>query len=56
MPVVNDKQLRVTVSVGVSSNQAHHKIIDIQRDADHAMYHAKQQGRNRVSCLDSVLA
>lgn len=44
--------LRVTASVGASARMRHHKsIADIQRDADHAMYHAKKEGRNRVSCL-----
>ncbi len=44
--------LRVTASVGVSARMRHHKsIADIQRDADHAMYHAKKEGRNRVSFL-----
>lgn len=28
------------------------EISDIQRDADHAMYHAKMEGRNRVSTLN----
>jgi predicted signal transduction protein with EAL and GGDEF domain len=31
----------------------HHKsIADLQRDADHAMYHAKKMGRNRICLLD----
>ncbi len=52
MPVINGAPLRVTASIGVASNQPRHKAIaDIQRDADQAMYHAKQQGRNRVSSL-----
>lgn len=53
MPVIDGKPLKVTASIGVASNLPHHhSISDIQRDADHAMYHAKKEGRNRVSCLD----
>ena len=55
MPIVNGGPIRVTASIGVASNRDRHKsIADIQRDADHAMYHAKQQGRNRVSCIDTL--
>lgn len=53
LPPVHGKGLRITASIGVASNQDHHKAIaDILRDADHAMYHAKSAGRNRVSSLD----
>lgn len=53
LPNINSKPLKVTVSIGVASNLKHHKSIsDIQRDADHAMYHAKMEGRNRVSTLN----
>ena len=46
-------KIHVTASIGVSSKLTHHKsIADIQRDADHAMYHAKKDGRNRVAFLN----
>lgn len=52
MPVVNGNSHRITVSIGAASRMKHHKSIsDIQRDADHAMYHAKMNGRNIVSAL-----
>ena len=53
LPIINGSPLKVTASIGVASKMAHHaSISDIQRDADHAMYHAKKEGRNRVSCLE----
>lgn len=53
MPSFSGGVLSITVSIGVATSLKHHKsIADIQRDADHAMYHAKKDGRNRVSCLN----
>lgn len=43
--------LQITASIGIAECQpSHHDIADIQRDADQAMYIAKQSGRNRVHC------
>ncbi|HEY7866976.1 MAG TPA: sensor domain-containing diguanylate cyclase [Psychromonas sp.] len=51
-PIVADKIISITASIGVASKLIHHKAIaDIQQDADYAMYHAKNDGRNRVSSL-----
>lgn len=47
-----EAELHVTASIGVASSRPHHSgIADIQREADQAMYEAKHQGRNRVSCI-----
>ncbi len=47
---VDGKAIPMTVSVGVAALDAHdHKWEEILRRADEALYHAKQNGRNRVS-------
>lgn len=47
--------LRVTVSIGVSeAGRNQHSLTDMMDQADHAMYAAKQQGRDRVA-TDPVL-
>lgn len=52
-PIFLGNSIHITSSIGVASRLKHHKsIADIQRDADHAMYHAKKEGRNRVSFLN----
>ena len=53
--VMGAEKLRVTASIGVARSQAHHVAIEhIQREADQAMYLAKQQGRNRVTAFERV--
>jgi diguanylate cyclase (GGDEF)-like protein len=48
--ILDGKALSMTVSVGVAALDAHdHKWEEILRRADEALYHAKQNGRNRVS-------
>lgn len=52
MPAMGETRLKITASIGVARNLPHHQAIeDIQREADQAMYHAKQEGRNRVSSV-----
>jgi diguanylate cyclase (GGDEF)-like protein len=56
-PTVGDTQLKVTASIGVAGNRPDHRTIaDIQRSADQAMYQAKKQGRNRVTCFEHSAA
>lgn len=51
-PIIANKIISITASIGVASKLIYHKAIaDIQLVADHAMYHAKNDGRNRVSSL-----
>jgi len=42
----------ITASIGLAASRPHlDRIVDIQREADQAMYNAKRAGRNRVSDL-----
>ena len=51
--VAGAEKIRVTASIGLASREARHVAIEhIQRDADIAMYQAKQQGRNRVTVFE----
>lgn len=54
---INNMMLRITTSIGVASNIGYYESInEIQKDADKAMYKAKSEGRNRVSCLNVGLS
>lgn len=49
MDVGTNKPIRVTVSIGITDNsQKDQGIKDLLESADHALYLAKEQGRNRV--------
>jgi diguanylate cyclase (GGDEF)-like protein len=53
---VGEARLKVTASIGVARNQPEHQsIAEIQRLADQAMYLAKKQGRNRVTCFNRMV-
>lgn len=47
--------LRCTASIGVVLAKAGASAEDLLRTADHAMYHAKQSGKNRVQLFDDSL-
>lgn len=53
---VGDLYLKVTASIGIATNQNRHlSFAEFQREADLAMYKAKQKGRNCVCSLSSLL-
>ncbi|RAU22966.1 GGDEF domain-containing protein [Paramagnetospirillum kuznetsovii] len=55
MPDIGSERLRVTASIGVAVADAEvATIAEVQRLADDAMYRAKRQGRNRVTCFDEL--
>lgn len=55
MPEVGETRLRVTASIGVAIDHPQLiSIAELQHQADEAMYAAKRQGRNRVTCLDAT--
>lgn len=53
-PEIGDRRLRVTASLGVALREPRHRTLhDLQREADQAMYQAKAEGRNRVTCFSA---
>lgn len=53
MPSTGEKPLKITASIGVARNQhSDQTMLEIQQQADQAMYYAKRKGRNRVSSFD----
>lgn len=54
-PTIGDGSRKITASIGVARNQhSEQSMLEIQRQADLAMYQAKAAGRNRVSALDEA--
>jgi diguanylate cyclase (GGDEF)-like protein len=50
--VFAEQKVAITASIGLAASRPDHgRIVDIQREADQAMYDAKRAGRNRVSEL-----
>ncbi len=57
MPDVGTGPRKITASIGVARNQHSDQLmLDIQRQADQAMYTAKAGGRNRVSSFEDLSA
>lgn len=57
MPDVGTGPRKITASIGVARNQHSDQLmLDIQRQADQAMYKAKAGGRNRVSSFEDLSA
>jgi diguanylate cyclase (GGDEF)-like protein len=55
MPLTGESRLKITGSIGVAgSGHEDQTMLQIQKRADQAMYHAKAAGRNRVSSLDEL--
>ena len=52
MPDIGETRLAITASIGVAAAKTHvGSIAKIQSQADQAMYVAKREGRNRVTCI-----
>lgn len=55
MPDVGNGTRRITASIGIAHNRhGEQSILEIQQQADQAMYVAKAGGRNRVSSFDEL--
>lgn len=52
MPDIGDRRLPITASIGVAGGHGETSFIEVQKQADEAMYAAKKSGRNKVTCLD----
>lgn len=50
---IGDHVLRSTASIGVVLASANYEVDDLMRTADHAMYRAKQLGKDRVQLFDA---
>ncbi len=53
--VVAGSQLHVSASIGIALSTGHHRPDDLLRDADVAMYRAKDNGRGRYEMFDERL-
>ncbi|WP_238551888.1 EAL domain-containing protein [Herminiimonas sp. CN] len=54
--IINDVVVKVGASIGIARMRADHKNpSELIRDADAAMYQAKEQGRNRIEIFDASL-
>lgn len=52
---IDGNSIKVTVSIGVATKKnKKQSVSDILKEADTAMYRAKKEGRNRVSCSNTV--
>lgn len=55
-PEIETGPLKITASIGTATSAGSSQTLKaLQQRADQAMYRAKAQGRNRVSCLDDVM-
>lgn len=53
--VIDDDEVCVTLSIGISILQNHHKSLDqLINDADKAMYQAKHNGRNKIEIAETT--
>jgi two-component system, chemotaxis family, sensor kinase Cph1 len=50
--VIDDRELTVTVSIGIVDTQGDGRTTDVLRAADAAMYRAKREGRDRYASTD----
>jgi len=53
--IADDKQIKFTISLGISLSQTP-DIAVIQKEADLALYHSKENGRNQVTLYSRDLA